>query len=99
MMHNPLPKTICFISYAFLTIGVDVNRDLLSHNLNLSNHPLKTTLLVLDIENVVHRRSRLGRFFLVLDAPAVRMRRTCRHCACSISSGTLNTVQRRDNTW
>ena len=99
MMHNPLPKTICFISYAALTIGVDVNRDLLSHNLNPSNHPLKMNLLVVDIENVVHRRSRLELFFLVSDAPVDRTRHTCRHCACSISSGTPSTVQRQDSTW
>jgi hypothetical protein len=99
MMHNPLPKTICFISYAAVTTGVDANHDLLSHNPNPSSHPLKMTLLVVDIGNAVHRRSRLAPFSLVLDALADRMRRTCQHCACSISSGTLSTVQRRDSTW
>lgn len=99
MMHNPLPKTICFISYAAATIGVDVNRDLLSHSLSPSSHPLKMTLPAVDIENVAHRRSRPALFSLVLDAPADRMRHTYRHCACSISSGTPSTVQRRDSTW
>jgi hypothetical protein len=99
MMHNPLPKTICFISDAAVTIGVDANHGSLSHNLNPSSHPLKMTLLVVDIGNVAHRRSRLARFSLELGALADRMPRTCRHCACSISSGTLSTVQRRDSTW
>jgi hypothetical protein len=99
MMHNPLPKTIRFISCAALTIGVDVNRGLLSHNLSPSNHPLKTILQVVDIVNVAHRRTQLGLFSLELDALADRMRRTCRHCAYSISSGTPSTVQRRDSTW
>jgi hypothetical protein len=99
MMHNPLPKTICFISGAAVTIGVDVNRGLPSHNLNPNSHPLKMTLLVVDIGNVAHRRNRLALFSLELGALADRMLRTCRHCAYSISSGTLSTVQRRDSTW
>ena len=98
MMHNPLPKTICFISCAALTIGVDVNRGLLSHNLSPSNHPLKTILQVVDIVNVSHRRNRPGLFSLVLGDLADRMRHTYRHCAYSISSGTQSTVQRRDST-
>jgi hypothetical protein len=99
MMHNPLPKTICFISGAVVTIGVDVNRGLPSHNLNPNRPPLKMTLLVVDIGNVAHRRNRLALFSLELGALADRMLRTCRHCAYSISSGTLSTVQRRDSTW
>jgi hypothetical protein len=99
MMRNPLPKTICFISCAAVTIGDDVNRGLLSHNPSPSNHPLTMTLLVVGIENVAHRRSRPGLFSLVLDDLADRMRHTYRHCACSISNGTLSTVPRRDSTW
>ena len=98
MMRNPLPKTICFISYAAVTIDVDVNRGLLSHNPNLSS-PLKMTLPVVDIVNVSHRRNRPGLFSLVLGDLADRMRHTYRHCAYSISSGTQSTVQRRDSTW
>jgi hypothetical protein len=99
MMRNPLPKTICFISYAAVTSGVDVNRGLPSHNPNPSSHHLKMILLLLGTENVSHRRSRPELFSLVLGALADRKKRTCRHCACSISSGTLSTVQRRDSTW
>jgi hypothetical protein len=99
MMRNPLPKTICFISYAAVTSGVDVNRGLPFHNPNPSSHHLKMILLVLGTENVSHKHSRPGLFSLVLGALADRMQRTCRHCACSIGSGTLSTVQRRDSTW
>ena len=99
MMRNPLSKTICFISYAAVTSGVDVNRGLPFHNPNPSSHHLKMILLVLGTGSVSHRRSRPGLFSPVLDALADRMQRTCRHCACSIGSGTLSTVQRRDSTW
>jgi hypothetical protein len=98
MMHNPLPKTICFISSSALT-SVDVNRGLLCHNRSPSIHPLKMILVVAGIANVSHRRSRPGLFSLVLDDLADRMRHTYRHCACSISNGTLSTVPRRDSTW
>ena len=98
MMHNPLPKTVCFIFLSALK-SVDANRGLLCHNRSPSIHPLKTTLVVVDIVNVAHRRTQLGLFSLELDALADRMRRTCRHCAYSISSGTPSTVQRRDSTW
>ena len=98
MMHNPLPKTVCFIFLSALK-SVDANRGLLCHNRSPSIHPLKTTLVVVDIVNVSHRRSRPGPFSLVLDDLADRMRRTYRHCACSISNGTLSTAQRRDSTW
>jgi hypothetical protein len=98
MMRNPLPKTICFISCAAVTIDVDVSRGLLSHNPNPSS-PLKMTLPVVGIVSVSHRRNRLGLFSLVLGVLADRMRHTYRHCACSISSGTPSTVQRRDSTW
>jgi hypothetical protein len=97
MMHNPLPKTVCFIFLSVLK-RVDANRGLLCHNRSPSIHPLKTTLVVVDIVNVSHRRSRPGPFSLVLDDLADRMRRTYRHCACSISNGTLSTAQRRDST-
>jgi hypothetical protein len=99
MMHNPLPKTICFISYAAVTIDVDVSRGLLSHIPSPSSHLLKMTLLVVDTVNVSHRRSRPELFSPVLDALADRMRHTCRRCACSISNGTRSTVQLRDSTW
>jgi hypothetical protein len=99
MMHNPLPKTVRFIFDAVVTIGVYVIHDLLCHNPNPSSRPLKMTLLVVDIGNVAHKRNRPGPFFLLLGVPAARMRRTCRHCACSISSDTPNNVPRRDSTW
>lgn len=99
MMHNPLSKTICFISYAAVMIGVDVNRGLLSHIPSPNSRLLKMILPVVGIVNVSHRRNRLGLFSLVLDALADRMRHTCRHCACSISNGTPSTVQQRDSTW
>jgi hypothetical protein len=98
MMHNPLPKTICFISSAALT-SVDAIHGLLSRIRSLSIHLSKIALVAVDIGNASHRRSRPGLFSLELDDLADRMRRTYRHCACSISNGKPNTVQRRDSTW
>jgi hypothetical protein len=97
MMHNPLPKTICFISSGVLT-SVDAIHGLLCHNRSQSILPLKMTLVV-GIGNVSRRRSRPGPFSLELGDLADRMRHTYRHCACSISTGTPSTVQRRDSTW
>jgi hypothetical protein len=98
MMHNPLPKTICFISAGALR-SVDAIHGLLYHIPSLSIHSLKTTPVVVGIENASHRRSRPGQFFLVLGDLADHMRRTYQHCACSIGNGKPSTAQRRESTW
>lgn len=98
MMHNPLPKTVRFISSSAVRC-VDASRGSRCRTRNLSILPSKIVLVVVGIANGLHRRSRLVLFALVWDVLADRMRRTCRHCVCSISSGTLSTVQRRGSTW